>query len=286
MQGRALIIGGSLSGLFAALLLRSRGWEVDVYERAETELAGRGAGIVTHQMLWDALDAMGSIGATISASTWRRVECSLLMALILEFACPQTMTAWDRVYAMLREAYPTQNYHCGKELARIQQCDDEVTAIFADGTSVSGDLLVGCDGLRSTVRAGSAGGSPIYAGYAAWRGHVPESASRPTCTISCSCTWRSACRRGEMLGYPVAGPGNDASRTPPLQPRLVRPAETHTALTRLLTAARGVTHRIRSHLPRSRARLSPNARGSGARARATVSRVLAHGRAAVPAGDL
>ena len=38
----ALIVGGSMSGLLAALLLRRAGWEVDVFERVDRELAGRG----------------------------------------------------------------------------------------------------------------------------------------------------------------------------------------------------------------------------------------------------
>jgi 2-polyprenyl-6-methoxyphenol hydroxylase-like FAD-dependent oxidoreductase len=49
--GRAIVIGGSLSGLFTALLLRKHGWNVDIFERAGRELSGRGAGIVTHQPL-------------------------------------------------------------------------------------------------------------------------------------------------------------------------------------------------------------------------------------------
>ena len=47
-QRRALIIGGSMSGLLAALMLRQNGWQVEVFERAEGGLAGRGAGIVTY----------------------------------------------------------------------------------------------------------------------------------------------------------------------------------------------------------------------------------------------
>lgn len=246
--GRALIIGGSLSGLFAALLLRGRGWEVDVYERAETELAGRGAGIVTHQMLWDALDAIGidwrdNLGVDVAT----RRMFALDGRLILELACPQTMTAWDRVYAMLRDAYPTQNYHRGKELARFEQCDDEVTAIFADGTSVSGDLLVGCDGLRSTVRTQVLPEiGPIYAGYAAWRGLVPESAFSSDLHDQLFMHMAFCLPPGEqMLSYPVAGPGNDL-RPGHRRYNLVwyRPAEERTALKRLLTDDRGVTHQI------------------------------------------
>src|SRR5258707_15056541 len=55
---RAIVIGGSLAGLFAGLLLR-RQFAVDIYERADAELAGRGACIVTHDLLGEALDAAG-----------------------------------------------------------------------------------------------------------------------------------------------------------------------------------------------------------------------------------
>ena len=56
---RALIIGGSMSGLLAALMLQRRGWDVDVFERVETELAGRGAGILAQAELIAHLGALG-----------------------------------------------------------------------------------------------------------------------------------------------------------------------------------------------------------------------------------
>ncbi|MGE3308126.1 MAG: NAD(P)-binding protein, partial [Rhizobiaceae bacterium] len=43
---RALVVGGSMSGLLAALELRRAGWDADIYERVDSELSGRGAGIV------------------------------------------------------------------------------------------------------------------------------------------------------------------------------------------------------------------------------------------------
>ena len=52
---RAIVIGGSMSGLFAGLLLRQRGFEVDIYERVESELAGRGAGIVAQPVVAETL---------------------------------------------------------------------------------------------------------------------------------------------------------------------------------------------------------------------------------------
>ncbi|MDT5412780.1 MAG: 2,6-dihydroxypyridine 3-monooxygenase, partial [Mycobacterium sp.] len=44
-MNRAVVVGGSLGGLTAALVLRDRGWDVDVLERSAVPLEGRGAGI-------------------------------------------------------------------------------------------------------------------------------------------------------------------------------------------------------------------------------------------------
>src|ERR1041384_1839166 len=57
---RAVIIGGSMAGLFTAAFLRQIGWDVDVYERSAVELVGRGAGITGHPELLDALVASGA----------------------------------------------------------------------------------------------------------------------------------------------------------------------------------------------------------------------------------
>src|SRR5580693_8481303 len=60
MKRRAIIIGGSMSGLFSAAFLRRIGWHVDVYERSKVELVGRGAGITTHPELLQALQRSGA----------------------------------------------------------------------------------------------------------------------------------------------------------------------------------------------------------------------------------
>src|SRR5947207_1140508 len=52
---RAIVIGGSMSGLFSAAFLRRVGWDCDVYERSGVELVGRGAGITTHPELLEVL---------------------------------------------------------------------------------------------------------------------------------------------------------------------------------------------------------------------------------------
>jgi 2-polyprenyl-6-methoxyphenol hydroxylase-like FAD-dependent oxidoreductase len=59
----------------------------------------------------------------------------------------------------------------GAKFVRYEQDGDGVTAHFADGRAVRGDVLIGADGLKSTVRAQVLGGSePRYAGYVTRRG--------------------------------------------------------------------------------------------------------------------
>jgi 2-polyprenyl-6-methoxyphenol hydroxylase-like FAD-dependent oxidoreductase len=246
-RGRAVVVGGSLSGLFAALLLRRHGWRADIYERVEAELAGRGAGIVTHRLVWDVLDALGiewrtELGVTVST----RRMFDLDGRVMLEHPCRQTFTAWDRLYAMLRGAFPSQHYHRGRELVRIEEADSRVVAHFADGTAAEGDLLVGADGLRSSVRAQFLPGvMPLYVGYVAWRGLVPESSFPPALHRELFEYLAFCLPTGEqMLGYPVAGP-NDDLRVGHRRYNFVwyRPADER-ALNRLLTDEAGHVHVI------------------------------------------
>ena len=55
MTKHAIVSGGSIGGLFAATALLRAGWRIDIYERTAEELSGRGAGIVTHEKLINAL---------------------------------------------------------------------------------------------------------------------------------------------------------------------------------------------------------------------------------------
>src|SRR5437660_8821536 len=96
--GRAIVIGGSLAGLFAGLLLRRR-FTVDIYERADAELAGRGAGIVTHDLLGEALDAAEIAwreGLGIEVQTRRFFDRDGRLGLVYTYR--QTLTAWDGPY--------------------------------------------------------------------------------------------------------------------------------------------------------------------------------------------
>lgn len=247
-KGRAIVVGGSLSGLIVAHILMRRGWDVGIYERVAQSLEGRGAGVVTHQALWDALDEIGidwrdSLGVAVDT----RRMFDLDGKLILETRCPQTMTAWDRLFYLLRSQLPSDCYHPGRMLAAISQSAGGVTATFADGTQVSGDVLIGCDGIRSAVRGlVQPAVQPVYAGYVAWRGLVAEGAMPASLHRDVFMHLSFCLPRGEqMLGYPVAGARNDL-RPGHRRYNLVwyRPADASDALKRLLTDESGATHEI------------------------------------------
>lgn len=209
---KAVIIGGSMAGLFAALLLRLGGWSVDVFERVDAELSGRGAGIVTHAELRAVLERCGlDPSKDLGVAVQGRKTLDPSGKVIAAFNCPQIVTSWDRVFRMLRGAFPANDYHLGKELSGIEAHESSVTARFTDGSTAEGALLVGADGFRSTVRAYIVPSvSPVYAGYIAWRGLVDESALSKQARaelFDCLAFCLPPCE--QFLGYPVAGPDND-----------------------------------------------------------------------------
>src|ERR1700735_4248787 len=120
-QRRALVIGGSMSGLLAALMLRRRGWEADIYERVAGELAGRGAGIVAQPTLIAHLKTLGLGTGELGVPIARRQMLDREGRVTLTGHCPQILTAWERVYRLPREAFPSAHYHRGQELASFEQ---------------------------------------------------------------------------------------------------------------------------------------------------------------------
>lgn len=183
---RAIVIGGSVAGLFAAALLRRVGWDVTVYERSDDDLAARGAGIGTDEALFDVMRRAGvpidpSLGVAIHSRQWLDRSGAVLGDVPIGWVT----SAWARIYRPLRTAVPAACLRFRMRLERVEQHSAGVVAHFADGSRDAADLLVAADGLHSTVRAQFLPAlQPCYAGYVAWRGVVDESDIPPEARAS------------------------------------------------------------------------------------------------------
>jgi 2-polyprenyl-6-methoxyphenol hydroxylase-like FAD-dependent oxidoreductase len=244
---RAVVIGGSMSGLLTGLLLRQSGWSVDIYERVESELSGRGAGIVAQGELIERLRKLGLATDELGVHITTRKILNARGELTHFCECPQVLTAWERVYRLLRDAFPPDHHHRGRALSGFSEDANGVTAHFMDGENVTADLLVGADGIRSTVRQQALPQAvPLYAGYSAWRALIAESAFPREVHDELFEYMSFGLPPGEQfLGYPVAGPDNDLC---PGHRRYnvvwYRPADERTKLHWLLTDESGHTHQI------------------------------------------
>jgi 2-polyprenyl-6-methoxyphenol hydroxylase-like FAD-dependent oxidoreductase len=210
---RAIVIGGSLGGLLAANMLHSIGWQVDVYERTGDDLASRGAGIGTHEELFEIFDRMRIAVDTASIGVVPLSRTCLDSAgkPVASIRSPRVLSSWAKLYRALKEAFPDSAYHFGKALSHFEDGTDGVLAHFTDSTRAEADLLIGADGLRSTVRQQLFSRvHPRYAGYVAWRGMVPE-ADIPETLHRETFEHQILCMpEGQnIVAYPVPGLDND-----------------------------------------------------------------------------
>jgi len=209
---RALVIGGSLGGLFAARLLRSVGWDAVVFERNPEDLTGRGAGLSTHPQL---IDILRRLGIDFDESMGVRLDTFIFLdrtgKTYLEAKTPRAMSSWGRLYRALRDPLPAESYRLGMSLRHVEQDSAGVTAVFTDGSRIGGDLLVGADGVRSTVREQFLPDVTLnYAGYVAWRAMLDESEVPPDIRAEIFERYTFCLPEGELfLAYPVPGRNNE-----------------------------------------------------------------------------
>jgi 2-polyprenyl-6-methoxyphenol hydroxylase-like FAD-dependent oxidoreductase len=182
---RVIVVGAGIAGLSAAIALRKTGNEVVVLERAP-RIDPVGAGITLFANALRALDRLGvgeaiavrGAAATRSAIlTWEGRELTRVPSDLLEGTI-----ALHRADLQAELAAAAGEVRLGVEVTVVEQSDDAVVAVAADGREEQGDLLVGADGLGSVVRRAIADVPIRYAGYTAWRGvsSVPVEPGRLT----------------------------------------------------------------------------------------------------------
>jgi len=208
---RAIIIGGSMSGLFSAAFLRQIGWQVDVYERSQVELVGRGAGITTHPELLEALEKSGAGTRDLGVEVEKRIALDRHGRVTAEKRLPQILTSWDRLQRLMRATIDEAHYHLGHTFERVEQDGSGVLVHFTGGKRERADLLIGGDGIRSSVREQVAPAArPIYSGYYIWRGAPKEADLAPATRASIFPYFSFFLpERQQVIGYPIAGLNND-----------------------------------------------------------------------------
>lgn len=176
-----LIAGAGIGGLTLAAALQKEGIDARVVERAK-KLEPVGAGLVVQINAMRALAHYGFVDAVLTAGVsldetvlfdWRgRVLTKGSLAPFVEKYGQRMLCAHRaRLHEALRGLLTPDTLELGRGLARYAESSDGVTVTFDDGATRKVDLLVGCDGLRSVVRAQLLGDAPTrYSGYTSWRG--------------------------------------------------------------------------------------------------------------------
>jgi len=185
----ALIIGAGIGGLACALALQRTGWRVRVCERA-FELEEIGAGLTlspnaTRALGW--LGAIDSLQSVLSLPPYQVMEDPESGREIGRFTRgTRALEEYGAAYAFVHRAdlqaglaaavrrLDPDAILLGRQCVQVHYGGEGAAAAFADGSELRADLLVGCDGIRSRVRAAlHADESPRYTGYVAWRALVP-----------------------------------------------------------------------------------------------------------------
>jgi 2-polyprenyl-6-methoxyphenol hydroxylase-like FAD-dependent oxidoreductase len=246
-MARILVVGGSLGGLFVANMLLRDGHDVQVLEKVRGSMNGRGAGIVSHDVLVTSLERAGlNVEATLGVQVPGRVLLDADGHTLIQLDMPQVLTSWSRLYQILREAFPKERYVQGVSVHRVEQ-DETGVKVWAQRDdkehTFEADLLIASDGIRSGIRQQLFPHiQPAYAGYIAWRG-VCEESLLSDLTLRSLFDYFGFCvpLNEQIIGYPVAGSNNNTDRGSRAYNFVwYRPVEEGEELKRILTDADGV----------------------------------------------
>ncbi|TDT88440.1 2-polyprenyl-6-methoxyphenol hydroxylase-like FAD-dependent oxidoreductase [Azorhizobium sp. AG788] len=177
MSPRILIVGGSMGGLFAAVLLSRAGFDVTVTERSEHGLEGRGAGLVAQREVFDILREVGiEHVARVGVTAHERIYLDRSDRIIQTQRTPQTQLSWDVLFRTFRDLVPDARYRIKARALAVHEDPVGARVQYTDGHEETADLVIGADGIGSIVREAVSGAQskPSYVGYATWRGLVPE----------------------------------------------------------------------------------------------------------------
>lgn len=181
---KVIVIGAGIGGLSTAVTLRRVGIDVEVYERAP-ELLAAGSGL---SVMSNAIAALNTLdidlglekrGQVIESFTIRDTRGSVIRDLPFPAVCrkvgtPSVCISRSDLQQALLDACGDTPIHLGHTVTGFEHDAQGVRVSFDGGRTAEGDILVGADGFRSTVRAQLAGIDDARdSGYVCWLGIVP-----------------------------------------------------------------------------------------------------------------
>jgi 2-polyprenyl-6-methoxyphenol hydroxylase-like FAD-dependent oxidoreductase len=185
----ALIIGGGIAGPATALALQKAGIRATIYEAYPAPADGLGAGLM---LAPNGLQALKIIGIDAQLRAVSRPIRRMVMAngqgkVLTNFdgleGLPPSRVIWrSDLYRVLREAVEAADIPIvyGKRLVQAEETANGVSVQFADGSQAFGDILIGADGIRSTMRTliDPSAPAPQYAGFLGFGGGTSVEPSR------------------------------------------------------------------------------------------------------------
>lgn len=212
----AVIVGGGIGGLATALALRHSGLDVTVLEQAD-EFREVGAGlqvspnstkVLEYLGLGDQLAQTGVRPDRLESRHWQTGE--LLGEHELNGAHPRygaphyVMYRVDILDALLT-ALPKDVLHLGSRCVGVHQDRNGVRVDLANGSSVTGDLVIGADGIHSVLRESLLGTvAPTFSGTVAYRGLVPAERVAHLRLANTSTKWWGPTPEHHLVHYYVA----------------------------------------------------------------------------------
>jgi len=212
---RIRIVGGSLAGLFAGVLLQHDGHDVQIYERSREGLGGRGAGLVAQNEVFRMLRLIGCEHvARIGVVAKERIYLDRDGRVAQTITTPQMQVSWDVLYETVASHLAADRYVLGRQIDSVSDGDNGAIIRFADGTSDEADLVIGADGIGSVVRKAVNPGDHAnrFSGYVAWRGLIPETALPAGAALLLERFAFYVTPGVHVLGYLVPGPKGEMAK--------------------------------------------------------------------------
>lgn len=222
---KALIAGGGIGGVTAALCLADAGIDVELYERSSVfsevgagiQISPNGVKVLKRLGLADELDAVAFRPEALEmrlGRTGRRIfSIPMRDEAIRRYGAPYYHVHRADLMSILSKALRARMPNAvlmDKEAKGYAQIGDNVTLSFADNTRATGDVLIGADGIHSAIRSQMLGAMPArFTGNVAWRVVVPAAKLPKNLVPPTACVWvgpgRHAVtyylRRGELVNF-------------------------------------------------------------------------------------